>query len=197
MVDCLVWDQIHDIHLDFYVNLWYNIPIEIKFIGVRSMKIEVKCGYCGHMFLQEAKRVNHNASIGNKNYCSKECHGLSKTRSNSYSCICCGKEVLRTPGQMHKNKSDRVFCTRSCATRFNNSYYKKAENNPNYVGGLSDYRERALLYYGPKCSVCGYDIESVLEVHHRDGNRENNEIENLDVLCPTHHKEYGLSIKKY
>jgi hypothetical protein len=40
-------------------------------------------------------------------------------------------------------------------------------------------------------------IEAVLEVHHKDSDRTNNELENLDVLCPTHHTEYQLGIRKY
>jgi predicted restriction endonuclease len=49
-------------------------------------------------------------------------------------------------------------------------------------------------HYGPKCAICGYDTESCLEVHHVDGNRGNNEITNLLVVCPTHHVEIERGI---
>jgi 5-methylcytosine-specific restriction endonuclease McrA len=38
------------------------------------------------------------------------------------------------------------------------------------------------------CLVCGYDEHpSILEVHHIDKNRKNNELSNLTVLCPNCH----------
>jgi chromosome segregation protein len=41
-----------------------------------------------------------------------------------------------------------------------------------------------------KCERCKYSkIPEVLHVHHKDRNRNNNIIENLEVLCPTCHEE--------
>lgn len=37
-----------------------------------------------------------------------------------------------------------------------------------------------------KCGVCGND--KIVELHHIDGNRENNSVENLIYLCPNHHR---------
>ena len=49
---------------------------------------------------------------------------------------------------------------------------------------LHSYRERALKAYGATCNRCGYsDIEEMLDVHHRDKNRKNSKLENLEVLC--------------
>jgi len=46
------------------------------------------------------------------------------------------------------------------------------------------------------CAIpeCEYDVQSVLVVHHRDKNRNHHNIENLLILCPTHHAEihYGM-----
>jgi hypothetical protein len=39
-----------------------------------------------------------------------------------------------------------------------------------------------------ECARCGYDNSLVLEVHHKDRDRENNSIENLEVLCANCHK---------
>lgn len=38
------------------------------------------------------------------------------------------------------------------------------------------------------CSRCGCSDAEILEVHHRDRNRQNNQIENLEPLCPNCHK---------
>ncbi|MEK6860574.1 MAG: HNH endonuclease signature motif containing protein [Nanoarchaeota archaeon] len=60
---------------------------------------------------------------------------------------------------------------------------------------MSRYRQKAFKYLSKACAICGYDTEEVLEVHHKDGNRKNNNIDNLEILCPTHHKEKDLQIE--
>ena len=79
-------------------------------------------------------------------------------------------------------------------------------NHPNYNGGIHSSRKRdkrdgyrlvALETLPNKCSVCGYNVISILLVHHKDQNRENNDIGNLDVLCPTHHREYHEGLRSY
>lgn len=41
-----------------------------------------------------------------------------------------------------------------------------------------------------KCEVCSYDsYQEVLQIHHKDRNRKNNDLDNLIVLCPTCHAE--------
>lgn len=39
-----------------------------------------------------------------------------------------------------------------------------------------------------ECLRCGYNNKQVLEVHHKDRNRSNNSMENLEVLCANCHK---------
>lgn len=71
------------------------------------------------------------------------------------------------------------------------------ENHPGFKNGIGTYRRIAREVYGNACTVCGYAIDCVLEVHHRDGDRTNNSIENLDVLCPTHHDEFEHGVRVY
>jgi hypothetical protein len=46
---------------------------------------------------------------------------------------------------------------------------------------MSEYRSKALEEYGEECQVCGEP--SNIQVHHRDGDRTNNELKNLLPLC--------------
>lgn len=56
------------------------------------------------------------------------------------------------------------------------------------------YRKLAFATYKPICAYCGFSIHAILEVAHIDGNRVNNEPDNLVILCPTHHKMLDLDI---
>lgn len=52
------------------------------------------------------------------------------------------------------------------------------------------YRDKALVHYGTACDECdiaGQDT-NLIEVHHRDGDRKNNDVLNLRVLCRPCHR---------
>lgn len=49
-------------------------------------------------------------------------------------------------------------------------------------------RKRGLAEYGATCQECGWNTyPDVLQVHHIDKNRNNHDLTNLAVLCPTCH----------
>jgi hypothetical protein len=96
----------------------------------------------------------------------------------SKKCLCCGKEFKTMP----KKEKEQVVCSRACS----NTYFRSGENHGNWLGGVN-YRKLAFDAYGKICSVCEYDNEHALEVHHIDKNRDNNDISNLKVLCANCH----------
>ncbi|RIK18274.1 MAG: hypothetical protein DCC52_16015 [Chloroflexi bacterium] len=57
-----------------------------------------------------------------------------------------------------------------------------------------NYRKIAFEHYAELCAHCGFGIPAVLEVAHIDGNRQNNDITNLVILCPNCHKMHDLDI---
>lgn len=160
-------------------------------------KIEITCAGCGNLAEREVRLVNQNIKHNYKIFCSKECSNNYKTTLMTLSCGNCSKETKRTKAEYEKSKSGDVYCSRSCATSMNNKRYKSGENNPNYESGQGSYRKRAIAHYGAKCEVCDYNVELVLQVHHLDHNRDNNEVENLIVLCPTHHVEHHAGLREF
>ena len=56
------------------------------------------------------------------------------------------------------------------------------------------YRKLAFGHYPSVCAHCGFGIPDVLEVAHIDGNRSNNAITNLVILCPNCHKMHDLDL---
>jgi len=57
--------------------------------------------------------------------------------------------------------------------------------------GDSNYRRKTFDEYGKECSNCG--STSSLEVHHLDGDRTNNSVENLLPLCRVCHRKLHRS----
>ena len=42
---------------------------------------------------------------------------------------------------------------------------------------------------GNKCERCGFEKYEILQIHHKDKDRDNNELENLELICPNCHSE--------
>ena len=57
-----------------------------------------------------------------------------------------------------------------------------------------NYRKLAFAHFAPLCAHCGFGIPAVLEVAHIDGDRQNNDIANLVILCPNCHKMLDLDL---
>jgi len=57
-----------------------------------------------------------------------------------------------------------------------------------------NYRKIAFATYEPICAHCGFGISAILEVCHIDGNRLNNEVVNLVILCPNCHKMLDVDL---
>ena len=78
------------------------------------------------------------------------------------------------------NKKGKITCSHSCA----NTYFRSGENHGNWKE--DSYRTTCFEFHKKECVVCGEN--KIVEVHHYDGNHENNKKENLVPICSTHHK---------
>ena len=90
---------------------------------------------------------------------------------------------------MKKPKSGLHFCCKShkdlaqrLSSGFSSIYPSHYKN-----GKFIDYRSLAFSAYEPKCSECGFINILALDVHHKDENRNNNDITNLQILCANCH----------
>ncbi len=106
-------------------------------------------------------------------------NGLPKVQQIEKTCLCCGN-IFHTEKRTNR---EQVTCSRACS----NTYFRSGENNGNFTKGVV-YRNKALKEYGYKCQRCGYDDnKAAIVVHHKDHNRDNNDITNLEVLCANCH----------
>lgn len=122
-------------------------------------------------------------------------------RKNIY-CEYCGKKIDGSYG------SGR-FCSKSCQAKWSNEHpitledlengtYKNAKNGTAKVRAFlirNGYKEN-------KCEQCGLTkwkgLPITCELHHIDGDRQNNKLSNLQMLCPNCHSQthnYGSKNK--
>lgn len=114
-------------------------------------------------------------------------------------CAYCGKQFYKKNSRL-ETKSGLHFCCRehkdlaqrlSSGQQFNNlrpEHYGKED--------IKEYRLNAFRNYIHECSICHWnEDEDILEVHHIDENRNNNNLNNLIILCPICHRK--LTSHKY
>jgi len=130
----------------------------------------IKCKVCGENFIIPKLREK------TAKYCNQNCYKISLKNSGSILVRCkhCEKEFKTSPSRK------RIFCSKKCVTK---ESYKTF--NPNFTTVRKAMVVRGLLN---ECSRCGYNAyPSILGVHHKDRNRLNNNLLNLEVLCPNCH----------
>lgn len=156
----------------------------------RRKATEVSCVKCGCLFLKRTSFIVE----GKNNFCSRLCSSLFKRNRVKLLCAHCGAEFERTKSDLMNSKSGIYFCSRNCKDK-GQSYIQ--EIYPAHYKNNS-YRNKAFALLGEICSICGYKENlAALEVHHKDKNRTNNEVTNLQVLCCNchrihHYYEYRL-----
>lgn len=127
--------------------------------GLSAMNQKVTCKYC-------AKET----TLGNINRHEDSCYMNPK---NTKLCVVC-------EGVIENYKTSKGTCSRSCA----NTYFKSGENNGNFKG--DSYQYLCFANHTKECVVCGED--KIVAVHHMNENHDDNSIDNLVPMCPTHHQ---------
>lgn len=119
-------------------------------------------------------------------------------------CAYCGKILCRPSDWDRNNKTNLAFCCRehkilaqSCGILDNSRYskYSNVDSDGIICATPDSYRSFAFANYPHQCATCGYQEETdILEVHHMDGDRFNNRLSNLVILCPNCHKLITLKL---
>lgn len=151
--------------------------------------IMYKCKECENFFetislLANHVRWNHR---DNSNLSTKISNTYDKTHGKIQKlekfCETCEKPFTVMARKNEKRYKKSRFCSRSCA----NSVGGKAKSEK-YGLGDKQYRKIAFSVYKHECEVCSYnELPDVLQVHHIDSDRNNNDVKNLVILCPTCH----------
>lgn len=104
-------------------------------------------------------------------------------KDHSKICESCQKPFIWFGRELTNKYRDARFCTVSCA-------HSRADY---WAENATRYQTIAFNYHARKCVVC--DEVRILDVHHLDENRANDNPSNLIPLCPTHHRYWHSRYK--
>lgn len=148
--------------------------------GKKREAVRFVCDYCGKEYLKRVykKKYKHN-------YCSLQCAKVGQRDRVELECSYCGKKFERTKGKLRLAKHDVYFCSRSCK-----DYAQRLDGGcpeihpPHYGNGgkksahVKEYKADHVV-----CEGCGDKRKFLLVTHHKDCDRSNNSVENLEVVC--------------
>jgi len=152
--------------------------------------VNATCLQCTSKFqasLKETKRRH-------VKFCSLLCWGAfqkenKKPKTPNVICAYCTKPVYKSPSKQRNSKHGIFFCSRAhkdLGQRLDSDIPEI--HPPHYKSGKTSYRKLALETYPHVCHGCSYsEVPSILVVHHKDRDRDNNVIDNLEILCPNCH----------
>jgi hypothetical protein len=162
---------------------------ELWFIecGHRRRAEESRCEFCDEVFL---RRKN-----GRKRFCSKKCsYGNSQNRVE-VACSNCGKKKFLTQSKLKNSKHGHYFCGRDCKDKAQSLNGNCPDIRPSHYGianGKYSYRQLMSFELKEGCCDCKEKRFYLLFVHHIDGDRNNNEKDNLEVVCASCHVKRHL-----
>jgi len=152
--------------------LWYTGRVPESY----QRKPNSKCIICDTLVYRRPVEIEKH---GGRIFCSLACYGLSCRKE--LPCLVCGKLIL--------SGSRKSLCSRECSNKHRSGIRYKI-NSPRDKAKLQKALKNKLLEIrGKKCERCDYEKHRILQVHHKDRNRENNDLTNLELICPNCHCE--------
>ncbi len=153
-------------------------------VEIYKRKPNTTCTVCKKDIYRRPKEIEKNEG---RVFCNILCYGISCRKEKP--CSVCGKLIL--------SKFNKKTCSRSCSNTQRESTKYKHGSPQDKVKSQRFLKLRLLKERGEKCERCSYNKYEILQVHHKDRNRKNNELENLALICPNcHYEEHFLEKRK-
>ncbi len=159
-----------------YQSLWYIglVPENYK------RKPNTLCTICKKAIYRRPCQVE---SMDCRVFCSSVCYGISCR--NEHPCVVCAKPIL--------SSLNKKTCSRGCANTHRAGIKYKIGSPKDKVKSQQSLKIRLLEARGTKCERCSYSKYEILQVHHKNRDRKNNELTNLELICPNcHYEEHFL-----
>lgn len=146
----------------------------------RAPKLNLTCEACGDNF-----SVNASLARNGRRFCSKACAFSVMDKKPTFSCEQCSRVTLRTKNEASKayNYKQR-FCSRVCADIAQRTGSIDKSGYRVFSRGGVQYQEHRLVME----QHIGRKLTSHETVHHVNGSRADNRIENLELWSSRHGK---------
>lgn len=144
-----------------------------------------KCEYCGKEFYSYPYRKTV------AKYCSSECYHKATIKTETRHCENCGALIVIT--SKHKNKR---FCNNACASEYRRKSLRIPTTQKNgykrvwFSDGSSELEHRYLME-----KLLGRKLTKDEVVHHIDGDRSNNSIDNLMLMTRGEHSRLHRNLE--
>lgn len=149
--------------------------------GIKAKTKEVTCPTCKKMF--EIPLHDHRIKEGQTTFfCSKKCEGIYKRKGRFNNCPICGKTFYTTRAKTCSPECGRIWKSKhiSHKTYFENGYITEYKNGYNKKGNVKQHRRIMEEYLGRQ-------LEPWEVVHHINGDKTDNRIENLKLMTRGEH----------
>ncbi len=163
-----------------------------KLYGENRKGIEKTCEFCKSTFLtRKGKRGE------TRRFCSSKCFKQHREHNCQVEIQCsrCKTKFRKATSKLSSSKHGVYFCSRKCK-EFTQSMHGDGLGirPPHYGSGndsfiLNDFYKNN-VQNGCKC---GEKTKYLMQVHHMDGNRNNNRLDNLEIVCANCHIKRHLT----
>lgn len=154
--------------------------------GIARRVKSKKCFSCGNLFIAKSGHYKNKT-------CSRKCGIQTRLKRKIYKCDICEIETFRTPATLKPN----VFCSRKCYGKWITKN-KGGKNSPMWKGGKTKMNGGYIFtlvgrnkYIGEHRLIVEKHLERKLKssevVHHKNHNKQDNRIENLQIVTRAEH----------
>ena len=173
---------------------------------MRRKRIVVRCETCGKVFISpQTGRTKRNGSTkpnGPRRFCSNACRYKAMECQTERTCEICGNVFSVNPVEVKRGGGK--YCSRACffESRRRLAKHPARRTNNGYVVVYAPEH--------PRAGKDGYILEHILvwenangpvpdgfEIHHVDGNKTNNALENLTILPKAEHSSLHVTHYRY
>ena len=149
-------------------------------MGEYIRKPNSECLVCSKPVYRRPVEIEHNKG---RVYCSSGCYGVASRKEKS--CVGCNKPILA--------RANKKTCSRACANKNRAGIKYKVGRPRDNAQTIRAIKLRIIRERGGVCERCAYSKQEILHVHHKDRNTKNNNVDNLELICPNcHYEEHYL-----
>jgi len=147
----------------------------------------IKCDECGSIFYKRPNRIKSSKN----NFCSHKCAGKYTSKKNSQIKVCpfCKRQFRIKNSEIKRKKT--LFCSRNCWLSYIKDNKKTSIGSDGYEHYDNKRKHRVIVE-----EFIGRKLTKDEVIHHKNGIRSDNRIENLIIMTKSeHHKLHYKEIK--